>query len=127
MNDAPIIDPVQARRAAESGAENSKALEDQNAALIAAQAKEADAENILNKELQTQTGNVPVGLSQDQIASIAAGNPAPGTPQNPSDISIVKDMTLGEMQQFCLALKAELDILKTRFDTLASENFKVPY
>lgn len=121
------IDPVQARRAAESGAENIKALENQNAALAAAQAKEKEAEATLDKEVQTQTGNLLPGLSPDQIASIAAGNPDPNAPANPATISPLKEMTLAEIQQYVLTLETKIDILTQRFNSLASENFKVSY
>lgn len=71
--------------------------------------------------------NAPTGLSQDQVASIAQGTPAPGMPTHPSDISRVTQMSAGELQQFALGLEARFEALENRFQNLISENFKAKY
>lgn len=118
----PVIDPVQARRNAEADLENAKALEEQHLASLAAQANAEQAGKIEDLELKNQ-----LGLSDAKIASIAAGNPDPNAPQNPSSISPVKEMSLQELTQVVYALKAELDFLGQRFNQLAAENFRVKY
>lgn len=116
------IDPVAARRSAEGDAENARLLEQQHLAVLSAQATANQASNIEDLELRNQ-----LGLSDEKIASLAAGQPDPNAPPNPSSISPVKEMSLQELTQIVYALKAEIDILKGRFNTLASDNFKVPY
>lgn len=107
-------DPVQARI-------NYERIENPEFAHMHAQAQIARATP------QTVDPNAPAGMTADALNKIAAGQPDPAAPMSPSQISPTKPMNLAEMHQFVLALEAELGHLKTRFQTLVSENFKAPY
>lgn len=71
--------------------------------------------------------DAPPGMSQEELARIVQGQPDPAAPQSPSEISPIKEMSLGELQQFSLSLDAKLDLLQKRFENLAADNFKAKY
>lgn len=121
---AENADPVLMRRQAEALMEHELDIKKEQQKIDNAK----QAETKLEAEMQKLNDpSAPAGLTQEQLAGINAGNPAPGMPEHPSEISRVTQMTVGELQQFALSLEAKISVLEKRFTNLVSENFKAKY
>lgn len=121
---AENVDPVIFRRQMEAAAEHENDIKKEQEKIGAAKQAEAKLEAEMQK---LSDPSAPAGLTQEQLAGINAGNPAPGMPEHPSEISRVTQMTIGELQQFALSLEAKISVLEQRFTNLVSENFKAKY